>query len=450
MLSVLHNRTYRHLFAAQVVALLGTGLATVALALLAFELAGDQAGLVLGTALAIKMIAYVGVAPVANAFVDRLPRRRVLVAMDLVRASTVLCLPFVSEVWQVYVLIFVLQSSSAVFTPTFQAAIPDILPDEREYTRALSLSRLAYDLESLLSPAAAVLLLTLMSFHWLFALTALGFLLSAALVLSVIVPQPLGQEEQSDFWERTTKGLRIYLRTPRLQGLLALNLSVAAAGSMVIVNTIILVRSVMDRTEADVGVALAAFGAGSMLVAIALPRVLGNWSERTVMLVGAFWLAACLFAFGAFAQTFGDAGLWLLLLTIWFLLGLGYSAVMTPSGRLLRRSAHPQDRPTIYTAQFALSHACWLVTYPLAGWLGAHMSVSATLLVLAGITAVGAAGGLLVWPASDPQTMNHLHDDLPSDHPHIEGATPTKSGYRHTHAFVIDKQHPRWPSERRA
>ncbi|MCH8239383.1 MAG: MFS transporter [Proteobacteria bacterium] len=449
MLSVLHNRTYRHLFAAQVVALLGTGLATVALALLAFGLAGDQAGLVLGTALAIKMIAYVGVAPVANAFVDRLPRRRVLVAMDLVRASTVLCLPFVSEVWQVYVLIFVLQSSSAVFTPTFQAAIPDILPDEREYTRALSLSRLAYDLESLLSPAAAVLLLTLMSFHWLFALTALGFLLSAALVLSVIVPQPLGQEEQSDFWERTTKGLRIYLRTPRLQGLLALNLSVAAAGSMVIVNTIILVRSVMDRTEADVGVALAAFGAGSMLVAIALPRVLGNWSERTVMLVGAFWLAACLFAFGAFAQTFGDAGLWLLLLTIWFLLGLGYSAVMTPSGRLLRRSAHPQDRPTIYTAQFALSHACWLVTYPLAGWLGAHMSVSATLLVLAGITAAGAAGGLLVWPASDPQTMNHLHDDLPSDHPHIEGATLTKSGYRHAHVFVIDKQHPRWPSERR-
>lgn len=64
MLNVLANRTYCHLFAAQVIALVGTGLATVALGLLAYELAGPDAGEVLGTALAIKMIAYVGVAPV--------------------------------------------------------------------------------------------------------------------------------------------------------------------------------------------------------------------------------------------------------------------------------------------------------------------------------------------------------------------------------------------------
>lgn len=44
MLEVLTDRTYRHLFLAQVVALLGTGLATVALGLLAFDLAGDGGG----------------------------------------------------------------------------------------------------------------------------------------------------------------------------------------------------------------------------------------------------------------------------------------------------------------------------------------------------------------------------------------------------------------------
>lgn len=60
MLSVLKNRTYRHLFTAQVIALVGTGLMTVALGLLAYELAGADAGAVLGTALAIKMLAYVG------------------------------------------------------------------------------------------------------------------------------------------------------------------------------------------------------------------------------------------------------------------------------------------------------------------------------------------------------------------------------------------------------
>ena len=57
-------------------------------------------------------------------------------------------LPFVTTVWQIYVLVFALQAASAPFTPTFQAAIPDIIPDEKTYTKALSLSRLAYDLEN--------------------------------------------------------------------------------------------------------------------------------------------------------------------------------------------------------------------------------------------------------------------------------------------------------------
>jgi MFS family permease len=92
---------------------------------------------VLGTALAIKMIAYVGVAPIAAAFAQWLPRRAMLASLDLVRAAVAVLLPFVTEVWQVYVLIFLLQSASAAFTPTFQATIPDILPDEKEYTRAL-------------------------------------------------------------------------------------------------------------------------------------------------------------------------------------------------------------------------------------------------------------------------------------------------------------------------
>jgi hypothetical protein len=60
MLSPLAFRTYRHLFAAQVIALVGTGLTTVALALLAYDLAGGDAGLVLGAAFALKMVAYVG------------------------------------------------------------------------------------------------------------------------------------------------------------------------------------------------------------------------------------------------------------------------------------------------------------------------------------------------------------------------------------------------------
>jgi MFS family permease len=188
MLEVLKNTTYRHLFLAQVIALVGTGLITIALSLQAYDLAREQAAQVLGIALAIKMVAYISVAPIASAFAERLPRKQVLVGLDIIRALTALCLPFVTQVWQIYVLIFILQSASAAFTPTFQAMIPDVLPQEKDYTNALSLSRLAYDLENIISPMLAGFLLTLVSYHNLFLGTVLGFIGSALFVVSAKLP----------------------------------------------------------------------------------------------------------------------------------------------------------------------------------------------------------------------------------------------------------------------
>jgi len=144
MLRVLRNQIYRRLFTAQIVALLGTGLATVALGLLAYDVAGVHASLVLGGIFTVKMIAYVFVAPLTSAALVRLPRRTVMVASDLLRLVVALCLPFADQVWKIFVLVFVLQAASATFTTTFQAVIPLVLPDEDDYTQALSLSRLAY------------------------------------------------------------------------------------------------------------------------------------------------------------------------------------------------------------------------------------------------------------------------------------------------------------------
>lgn len=436
MLSVLSHRTYRHLFFAQVVALLGTGLATVALALLAYHLAGEDAGQVLGTALAIKMIAYVGVAQVASALAARLPRQALLVSLDLVRAAIALMLPFVTQIWQVYLLIFLLQSASAAFTPAFQATLPDILADEDDYTKALSLSRLAYDLESLVSPALAAALLTVMAFHFLFAGTALGFVGSAALILSTAVPGA-APARQTGVYDRVTRGLRIYLATPRLRGLLAVNLAVAAAGAMVIVNTVVYVQGTFGLGQRHTALALAAFGAGSMLAALVLPRLLHRVCDRSAMLAGTALLAAMTLLASALQN-------YLMLLALWPVIGAGYSLAQVPSGRLLRRSAQPQDRPALFAAQFTLSHACWLVTYPLAGWLGSVAGLSATATVLAAIATTASAITWLVWPVPDAAAIAHGHPDLPHDHPHLaEGRRLAPA--RHSHTLVIDDLHRRWP-----
>jgi len=396
MISVLRNPTYAKLFSAQIIALLGTGLLTVGLGLLAFDIAAGDAGVVMGVAMSIKMIAYVAVAPIATALLARLPRKPVLIGADLIRAAVAVSLPFVTEAWQIYVLIFLLQSASATFTPTFQAVIPSVLPDENDYTRALSLSRLAYDLESLVSPMLAAALLTLISYHNLFVGTMIGFLASTALVIVARFPR-IDTPPPTRFLDRLTRGVRAFWANRELRSLMALNLVVATTTAMVIINTVVLVQGDLGRPQPDVALMLAAYGAGSMIIALGMPKMLEQVSDRPVMLTGGIALPVLLLTtVGAIAWMYGMTQ-WIALLTLWMLLGAATSAVLTPSARLLRRGSTEETRPGVFAAQFSLSHACFLFTYPLAGVLGAIIGLPAVGLVLATIGALGAVLAVLTW-----------------------------------------------------
>jgi MFS family permease len=454
--SPLADASFRRLFFAQAISLIGAGLTTVALALLAYDLAGGDAGAVLGTALALKMAAYIVIAPIAGAVADRLPRKALLVAFDCARVAIVAVLPFVEAVWQVYLLIFLLSACTAFFTPVFQATIPDVLPDEARYTRALSLSRLAYDLEQLISPALAALILTAASYDTLFVANGGTFLISALFVLSVRLPPPPPRETTAGLWRNLSFGVRAYMATPRLRGVLLLSLAAAAAGAMVIINTVIYVRDRLGGTETDLALALAAAGAGSMVVALLLPRLLERVADRSVMLLGGGVLALGL-ALGLLAPGFHA------MLALWFALGMGASLSQVPVGRLLRRSCRPADRPAFFAAHFALSHACWLLTYAVAGWLGALVGLMPVFAVLATVALGATLAAQRLWPGREAGALAHRHEALDHEHLHQhdehhqhshegwEGPAPHRHPHRHValhhrHPFVIDQHHRRWPA----
>lgn len=401
MLQVLRNPTYARLFSAQVIALIGTGLLTVALGLLAFDIAGSDAGVVMGLAMTIKMVAYVAVSPIMIAVVARLPRKLVLIGADLIRAGIAMTLPFVTEAWQVYLLIFVLQSASATFTPTFQAIIPSVLPDEGEYTQALSLSRLASDMEALVSPMLAAVLLTVISFHRLFLGTVVGFLVSAALVIASRFP-PVDAPPPARFRDRLTRGARIFWASSELRGLMGLNLVVATTTAMVIVNTVVLVQDQFGRSQSDVALILAFNGGGSMVVALGMPRLLNRLPDRRVMLAGGTALPVLLLAVADVIGWAAGIVQWALLLGLWALLGAATSMILTPSARLLRRNSTEQNRPAVYAAQFSLSHACFLITYPLAGALGAVIGLQAVAFILVVTGLVGLSAVVVAWRRTAP------------------------------------------------
>jgi MFS family permease len=458
--SPLLNPSYRHLFLAQVTSLIGTGVSTVALALLAFNMAGDRAGQVLGTALALKMVAYVLVAPIVGGFAHLLPRKFTLVTLDIVRAGLILTLPFLSEPWQLYGVIFLLNVCSAIFTPLFQAIIPDLLPNEALYTKALSYSRLAYDLENMLSPTLAALLLTLWSFNSLFMMNGLTFIVSAIFVITTALPKAALTERGSSVWYNITFGIKAYLATPRLRALLALHGCVAAGGAMVIVNSVVYVRGHLGLGETETAYIMMASGAGSMLVAFFLPKLLAKWPDRPLMIMGSAIIGLALLLGTRMPDIWGIAG-------VWFLLGFGWSCIQTPASRIVTRSASKGDRAAYFSANFALSHGAWFIGYSLAGFLGASLGLSQTFLILAGFVMMMTFLALKLWPTNDEVIVEHVHHAHKHNHPHFHNDEHHRHNHegweaedphvhehrhnevRHAHPFVIDAHHIHWPGPER-
>ena len=456
------NPAFRKLFSAQVIALIGTGLATVALTLLAYKFAGGNAAILLGNILAIKMVAYVVFAPIVGGIAHRFDRKRLLISLDLVRAFIVLAIPFVTEIYHIYLLVFLLSISSAGFKPVFQSTIADIIPDEAVYTRALSYSRVAYDLETLLSPLLAGLALLFFSFNSLFMVNSIAFLFSACLIFVTILPSSAPTDRLGGTWQLITFGVRSYLKTPRLRGMLILYLGVASASAMIIVNTVIVIKEGLGGSDSEVVLALAASGAGSMLVALSLPRILDYITDRTVMLAGSTVMSIGLMTIYTQPDYVG-------VLSIWFVIGMGWSMVQTPASRVVNRSASMADRPSYFSAQFALTHACWMIAYPLSGQLSTLWGIENTALIFGIAVFAFTILGARIWPSHDPRILQHVHHELSHEHLHIPDEHHSHehgAGYSHTdehdsdparthahqhptithsHIFVINDHHPEWP-----
>lgn len=390
-------RAYRRLFAAYATALLGAGLAVVGLSLLAFDLTGEEAGVVIAAALSIKVFAYVAIAPLAEAVVGRTRKRRLLVTLDLVRAAAILALYFVDALWQLYLVVFVFTAASAVFTPNYQALVPWLIPDPEDYARALAKSRVVSELENGVSPLVAAAVLLVLSLKGLFVVAMAVFVLSAALLLAGRLPD-LPPPPPIRFWRRITLGPRLLALTPALRGLAPLHLAAALASAMVLVNTVGWVQGDLhgnlglgDRSAAF---AFAAYGLGSIAGAVAAPWCVGKFGERATIFAGGAMMVTAL---GAGLGLGGYAGL----LALWTAIGTGTALALTPTPLLLIRVAPERRYAPLHAALFALGNAALLIAYPAAAALGRAFPPDVALFLAAIAAAAATAIAFRLWPDDD-------------------------------------------------
>lgn len=443
-ISPLANPSFRTLFAGQVFSLLAIGLMTVAMSLAAYRIGGAAAaGQILGFLLAVKMVAYVGIAPLAEALFAGRRRKRVMIGLDIGRMVLLLPMAFATQTWQIAALALVFFAVSSGFTPLFQSVIPDVLPEERVYSRALVWSRIAYTLESVLSPVIAAMVLQIISAEFLFWVAALAFTGSVFALLATRFPPDQTDTRKGPFLRRAMKGLGIYRKTPRLRGLFLLNFALSLSMAWVLVNSVVLAGARLGDAERHFPILMAFYGLGAALGAVVVPRMIEWLGDRRVMLSGA---ALHALAGLGIVLPLGYAGY----MALWVVFGLAASLVLTPGGLVIARSARGADRPAVFAAQFSLSHAGWLVAYPLAGQLAALAGLEPALLILSGLTVATALLAARVWPAQDPVAREHEHPELPEDHPHLRDAPGEGPRHRHAHAFHIDDLHPDWSGTRPA
>ena len=393
--SLWKHRVFQQLFWAHGLSLVGSGLSSLALGLLAHQLVGASASSVLGVTLAIRIIVIVFCSPWSGQIAARFGARRVMVISDLMRCGVLAGFYFADAVWQIYALAVLLNLGSAIFTPIYRAVIPDVVTPE-QYPKAAAVGSIAYDAANILSPSMAALVIVLFGFRGNFVVDAFTFLASAALLIGL--PR-LASEAHSGVSKApvsVSHGLAaMFLRLPLRQSLF-LALQTSIAGAFVIVATVDLIKVDLRLSDTAYAWVMGAFGIGSVCGALAYSRFSTAARDRSVNGSGPIMLLAL--------AAVAIAPLYPMVIAAWWFIGAGYSILGVRGSELLAGNSSGDERPHIYAAHFALSHAGWGLTYPMAGFLTTALGFGKTAWVFA---AIMVCVSIPVWIAKARERSTH-------------------------------------------
>lgn len=441
LMHCLKNSKFARLYLAQIVNLIGDALTWLGLALLAFELANEQAGPILAGALTLRVITFVVLSPIAGVVADRVDRKQMMVITHLARMGIVCLLPFVTQPWQIYAIVLLLNAFAAFFTPTYTATIP-LVVSKADSAPAIALSAATYELLGVFGPAFAGSLAALVGTRSVFWFDSLTFGIAAILIATL--PGQLSVAQSNGIAETSSQTLRdlrtgtiCLFRDLPIRYALMMQLVVAIAGGQILVNTVGYVQGTLALGKAEYGWVMAVFGIGATLASIGL----GNAQKplaSTTMLVG---IGTGMITLAILPANFSGFPL---LLCLWLMAGMGQTLVNLPTKMLIADRVAPDVQGRVYGAHFAWSHLWWAFAYPLAGWTGSHLPtrnffygglISTVLLILfyrVSHNAPASALGDGLWHEHE-----HVHD---GQHAHSHPSNGLQRSHSHLHFHLGMRQ----------
>ena len=284
MLSALRSRAFRLLWLGQAVSVLGDGLVLVAIGLYVTRLTGHPADV--GLVLAAYSLPLVSLLLIGGVIADRVPRRRLMIAADVVRGVVhgllaLLIATGTVRIWHMMVVGVLFGTAEAFFQPAYTGLVPQTVPEE-EIQAAQALGGVSRELAAFVSPALATLLVLTVGGAAAFAVDAATFAVSA-LTLSRVRARPRGEAgEGGGLWRELLQGWSaVRDRAWVWATVAAFAVAVLVAYAPFFVLGAAVARHVYG-SEAVFGLTNAAWGAGTVLGALAGAR----WRPRRPMLTG--------------------------------------------------------------------------------------------------------------------------------------------------------------------
>ncbi len=353
--SLLRNTRFLQLWVGQGISFVGDAVSTIALVVLMVQITGSASAV--GGVLVARLLPTLA-SPLAGVLADRLDRRVVLVASDLVRAALVLGLVFARDPVVIYILAFLMGSARTLFNPTIRAAFPSVV-GRGDLTRANALISGTFSVSETAGPALGGLLVATVGVEAAFVLDSVTYLVSAAFLSRIPLPRP-PREEDAGFGRELKAGFG-YLASSRVP----LAIVIGAFLTVLTINTTIpaevfLAKETFGAGDAGYGLLVGLFG-GGMILGSALIAALGDRARLLPLyFLGIFTSALALVATG-FSPTFVVA---LLALTV---TGVANGIDNVTTDTILQKQVPDAFLGRVFAVRFLGFSVGEVLAYPIGG-----------------------------------------------------------------------------------
>jgi MFS family permease len=301
-----HNRNFRLLYIGQTISQLGDWFNAVAVYALLLDLTGSATAVAWMMIVQFLPVAIFG--PLAGVIVDRVDRRRLMIATDLVRGALIFTLLLIrrpDQVWIAYLVMAVAVGAQAFFEPARTATIPNVTAPE-DLLAANALSSATWSAMLALGASIGGLVTALAGRNVAFVVNALSFFASAFFIARTQYDATPAAAPKPEGWLALTgisdlvEGVRYVRQRSHVAALMFVKAGWGLAGGVLLLLTIFGQRvfPLAGGSAAGIGVLYAARGVGAGLGPIALRWIIGQQPRRlrrtigpAYFMVGVFYIA---------------------------------------------------------------------------------------------------------------------------------------------------------------